>query len=86
MWSRDGHGLFFWNEDKIMGVEVRLKPTFAAGPPRMLFKGNFIDVDVAPDGRRFLIVNPDPEESGPVHFKVVLNWFEDVSRRVPGAR
>jgi len=28
---------------------------------------------------------PNPAESGPAHVNVVLNWFEEVRRRVPGA-
>jgi hypothetical protein len=32
------------------------------------------------------MIKPDPAESGPVHVNVVLNWFEEVKRRVPGAR
>jgi len=28
----------------------------------------------------------DPAESGPAQVKVVLNWFEEVERRVPGAK
>ncbi len=32
----------------------------------------------------FLMIRPDPAESGPAHVNVVLNWFEEVKRRVPG--
>lgn len=32
------------------------------------------------------MVKADPDESGPAHVKVVLNWFEEVKRRVPGAK
>jgi len=73
---------------------VELKPTFGAGRPRMLFEGPYgrwgVDTgssyDVSPDGMHFLMINPDPAESGPAHVKVVLNWFEEVKRRVAGAR
>ena len=75
----------------MMVVDVETKPTFRAGRPRTLFEGRFLNYDVnaydvAPDGARFLMIKPDPAESGPIHVKVVLNWFEEVKRRVPGAK
>ncbi len=74
----------------MMVVDVETKPTFRAGRPRMLFEGQFSTrrqrYDVAPDGTRFLMIKPDPAESGPAHVNVVLNWFEEVKRRVPGAK
>ena len=77
-----------------MAVDVKLKPTFSASQPRPLFEGRYLreshedakDYDVSPDGQRFLMIKPDPAESGPAHVKVVLNWFEEVKRRVPGTR
>ncbi len=89
-WAQSGRELFFRSGDKIMAVDVETKPTFRAKPPRPLFEGShFISGDdtyeVAPDGR-FLMIKPDPDESGPAHVKVVTNWFEEVQRRVPGAK
>jgi hypothetical protein len=72
-----------------MTVDVEMKPTFRPGRPRMLFEGRFLDnarYDVSPDSQRFLMIKPDPAESGPAHVNVVLNWFEEVKRRVPGAK
>jgi serine/threonine-protein kinase len=86
-WSRNGRELFYRQDDKLMAVEVETKPTFRAGKPRMLFEGPYLgSYDVAPDGSRFLMIKEDPAESGPTHVNVVLNWFEEVKRRVPGAR
>ncbi len=42
--------------------------------------------DVTSDGTRFLMIKEDPAESGPAQVKIVLNWFEEVKRRVPGAK
>jgi len=75
----------------MMAVGVETKPTFRAGKPHVLFSSAYdtqeaSPYDVAPDGKRFLMIKPDPEESGPAHVKVVLNWFEEVKRRVPGAK
>ncbi|HSB63604.1 MAG TPA: hypothetical protein VLJ18_05525, partial [Thermoanaerobaculia bacterium] len=90
-WSRSGCELFYRNGNRMMAVGVELKPTFRAGRPQSLFEGSYYSFglsgsyDVAPDGR-FLMIRPDPEESGPAHVKVVLNWFEEVKRRCAGAR
>jgi hypothetical protein len=37
---------------------------------------------VAPDGRRFLILRPEPKAI-PTQINVVLNWFEELKARVP---
>jgi hypothetical protein len=38
--------------------------------------------DVGPDGR-FLMIRPSAEELAPPVVHVVLNWFEELKRRVP---
>ena len=73
----------------MMAVDVETKPTFRAGRPRTLFEGQFYDFGhLRRRARRprFLMIKPDPAESGPAHVNVVLNWFEEVKRRVPGAK
>ncbi len=53
----------------------------------MLFEWRFLrGYDVEPDETRFLTIKLDPEESGQARGMVVLNWFEEVKRRVPGAK
>ncbi len=39
--------------------------------------------DVAPDGRRFVMIKESEQESASVQINVVLNWFEELKRRVP---
>ncbi len=86
-WSRSGRELYYRHGDKMLMVDVETKPTFRPGRPRTLFEGRFLDsYDVSPDGARFLMIKEDAAELGPAHVKVVLNWFEEVKRRVPGAR
>jgi hypothetical protein len=86
-WSRSGRELFYRQDDKMMIVDVENLPTFRPGRPRTLFEGRFLNsYDVAPDGTRFLMIKPNPAEFGPAHVNVVLNWFEEVKRRVPGAK
>ena len=55
----------------------------------MLFHGNYGNsYDVAPDGKRFLMIKPPAAaaQSPTDQVTVVLNWFEELRRRVPMAR
>jgi len=66
-------------------------PSFSAGKPRMLFDGPYLPTtaslpfyDVSPDGQRFLMLKPvELQASAPTQINVVLNWFEELKRRVP---
>lgn len=90
-WNPKGGELFYrtgdqWN--RWMVVEIELEPTFIARSPRLLFEkassfsGVLSEYDVAPDGQRFLIVEP-MEEFESKQINVVLNWFEELERLVP---
>ena len=67
----------------MMAVGVETGAAFRPGTPRMLFEKFTSDYDVAPDGRRFLMLKPAATitDSGELH--VILNWFDDLRRRVP---
>jgi hypothetical protein len=41
-----------------------------------------MDYDVAPDGR-FLVIKPSADEVAPARLNVVLNWTDELTRRVP---
>ncbi len=81
-WRRDGKELFYISADsQMMAVEVATRPTFQSGTPHPLFQSDIVDTgirtgplswDVAPDGKRFLIVTPNSSEASPVN--IVLNW------------
>jgi eukaryotic-like serine/threonine-protein kinase len=97
-WSRDGRELFYMTAPSVGGqaaqttmmvVPVQLKPTFTAGTPRVLFQGrygvtaNIRGYDVAPDGRRFLMVQQ--EERPPTRLAdmiIVQNWIEELKQKV----
>jgi hypothetical protein len=87
IWSRDGRELFYRNGQKWMAVPVTLGPAFAAETPTLLFEGSYVNVgglsyDVAPDGGRFLLLEPaEPPAASVTHLNVVLNWFEDVKQK-----
>jgi Tol biopolymer transport system component len=98
-WSRDGRELFYVTATSIggqaaltrmMGVPVQLKPTFAAGTPRMLFQGRYgataqiRGYDVAPDGRRFLMVQQKERPPMRVAEMIIFqNWVVELRQKVP---
>jgi hypothetical protein len=93
-WNRNGRELFFRSGDRVMAADVSTQPTFSSGRPRMLFQGKYVRsdfpltgfaYDVSSDGQRFLMV----EETGgntAAQINVVLNWAEELKRRVPMKR
>jgi hypothetical protein len=48
--------------------------------------GTLTNYDVSHDGQRFLMLKPSEQETAPTQINVVLNWFEELRRRVPAAR
>jgi Tol biopolymer transport system component len=89
-WARSGE-LFYRNGNQLMAVETRTQPSspaiFSAGTPRLLFEGLYVassDYDVTADGQRFLMIKPVAQEgAAATQIHVVLNWFEELKRRVP---
>jgi Tol biopolymer transport system component len=80
-WSRDGKELFYFSGQKLMAVPVSVKPTFSYGPAVALFEapvqpGYTNDShrwQVAPDGKRFLLLTPETKAQGsPID--VLVNW------------
>ena len=91
-WSRNGRELFFRSGNKMMAVEVTTQPTFSAGKPKVLFAGQYLTVtpgltgtafDISPDGQRFLMVKETERATTNAQINVVLNWSEELKRRVP---
>lgn len=91
IWARNGREIFYRNGNQMMAVEITTEPTFSAGTPKMLFEGgNFqaavmsrAHYDVTPDGQRFVMIQLGGSDSAPAQINVVLNWFEELKRRVP---
>ena len=76
----------------MMAVPVSAEAVFSPGKPIELFEGRYAvdpfgndmhNYDVAPDGRRFVMIKESEQESASVQFNVVLNWFEELKRLVP---
>jgi len=89
VWSRDGRELFYRNGPRVFAVRVDTIRGFSAGKPVPLFQGpyvrNVLDYDVASDGR-FLMIRPGDEEMAPPDLHVVMNWVDELVRRVPPAK
>ena len=81
-WRRDGKELFFISPDwKMMAVDVSANAGFQSGTPHALFDTEMVDTgirtgpmswDVAPDGKRFLIISENA--AGSSSLNVILNW------------
>ena len=93
LWNPNGRELFYRSGNKMMAVDISNQPSFVAGKPRMLFEGPYLptpltnpNYDVSPDGQRFLMLKPvEQTQEAPTQINVVLNWFEELKRRVPTA-
>jgi serine/threonine protein kinase len=88
VWSTNGDELFYRNGDKWMVVSISTESEFTPGPPQVLFEGPYINVpglsyDVSPDAQRFLVLQPEYDDSDVRELHVVLNWFEELKRLAP---
>jgi hypothetical protein len=95
VWSRNGRELFYVGP----GAQILVVPytvedgSFVAGKPRvwcgkplpeMVRNGNTWPFDLAPDGTRFVILPmPKGAQETSAHITVLLNFFDELRRRVP---
>jgi len=84
-WARTGRELFYRNGDKMMAVDIQTSPAFRVGAPKLLFELHYgAGYDVAPDDKRFLMLKPAAGQNvGAGQLHIVVNWFEELRRRVP---
>ena len=90
LWSIDGSELFYREGRRMMSVSIDsesgLRPR-----PEVVFEGTYLppgaggrNYDVAPDGRFLMLKAADETgEAPPAQITVVLNWFEELTARVP---
>jgi len=88
VWSRNGHDLLYQSGGQIMAVSYSVKgDTFVYEKPRVwLAKLGGTAWDLAPDGKRVLVVTPadSPEAPKQDHEVVFLeNFFDELRRRAP---
>jgi Tol biopolymer transport system component len=89
VWAHNGHELFFRSGEKMMVAEITTQPSFRAATARLLFQGPYLrtpticpEYDVTLDDLHLLMVQPS-DEKPTTQFNVVLNWFNELKRRVP---
>ena len=81
LWARDGRELFFFSGEQLLSVPVNLAPVFSPGEPRPLFRlarpsaleGSDI-YDVAPDGKRFIVLDRQKDPDKAARLDVILNF------------
>jgi Tol biopolymer transport system component len=90
-WNRNGREIFYRSGNKMMAVDVTTQPSFSAGKPHALFEAEYMptpasfpNYDVSADGQKFLVLKPNqPAGVASTQINVVLNWTEELKRRVP---
>jgi len=96
VWRRSGGEFFYRNGDSMMLVAVSTDSTFTAGRPQELWKGHYShgmstscgapgltssNYDVTADGKRFLMVKDEDQDSATSkQIVVVLNWADELNR------
>ncbi|MFN7936898.1 MAG: protein kinase [Bryobacteraceae bacterium] len=80
-WSRDGKELFYLSGEQVLtAVPVKTTGRFEAGTPRPLFRVRFLlgssalAYDVSADGKRFVVIRNEKEETETHPITVVVNW------------
>jgi serine/threonine-protein kinase len=94
-WSRSARALFYesLSDDRIMVADyTATADSFSASKPRVAASAPMIDAagvpnwDLAADGKRFVVFPaPDPAagDRGSVHVTFLLNFFDELRRRIP---
>ena len=86
VWRRDGRELFYRNlRGEMFAVPLTAGPGFAHEVPHRLFSGAglalqdfYRSYDIAPDGKRFLMVTSGGAESSAL--TVIFNWRQELQR------
>jgi hypothetical protein len=92
-WSNNRREFFYEAADnRIMAVDYTVNgDSFAPGKPRLwsdrqLFYAGNTNLDLARDGKRFAVLalpETAPGEKGSVHITMLLNFFDELKRRIP---
>ncbi len=98
VWRRSGGELFYRNDDSMMVVPVSTASGFRAGHPQELWKGHYShgmstscgppgltssNYDVTPDGKRFLMIKDEDQDSAKsTQIVVALGWADELNRMV----
>jgi eukaryotic-like serine/threonine-protein kinase len=95
VWARSGDELFYVAADgTVQGVRVDGSSSWRSSTPTKVLQGDYVlsnpaapgrTFDIAPDGKRFLVVKAASGDDAPApqKFVIVEHWFEELKRLVP---
>lgn len=70
-----------------MAVSFINERELRVGKPQFLFEGNYIggsiwgrNYDIAPDGKRFIMITDEGQGVKPTQIYIILNWLEELKR------
>ena len=94
VWSPSGRDVYYVTADgKMMSVAVDTTRGFTAAAPVELFDASAYylgsigrNYDVAPDGKRFIMIRDTAGDQATQSLTVILNWTEELRRRAPAKR
>ncbi len=83
-WAPKGGEIFYRSADAMMAAPIRTQPDLSVGTARALFPDRYDrwgredgsrDYDVAPDGKRFLVIkNQEPSQQPVTQLNLIANW------------
>jgi hypothetical protein len=82
-WSGNGELFFVDASGRLIAVEIQSSPTLRVGQPKALFEGATGGFESAAGGQRFLMPRPIVADAKPSELHIVVNWVDDLRRRVP---
>ena len=84
-WGLTSRELFYRRGDELIAATLDMNPA-----PRVLASTTLFEsqsqanrYDVAPDGKRFLVLEPIESTNDPARIHVVLNWLDELERQLP---
>ncbi|MBT8400051.1 MAG: serine/threonine-protein kinase [Rhodothermia bacterium] len=86
VWSPDGKTIYYYSGNRVMAAAVETTPAFRrVGVPKIVFeRSNVLDLDLHPDGDRFLLlVRATTGTDTGARVRVVENWFEELKEIAP---
>ncbi|MHC4510216.1 MAG: TolB family protein [Planctomycetota bacterium] len=88
VWDASGKTLYYRSGNTMKAVAIEVEPSFSLGESSDLFtewaaRNKIVrNYDFDSVNRRFIMVKPLQEESAPTQINVVLNWFEELERKI----
>jgi serine/threonine-protein kinase len=95
LWNPNGRELlYFRSTGTLLAARVEPGASFKAEAPQVVFQGPYVapigarNYSVSRDGSRFLMIKNVATDSNasPPQLHIVLNWFEELKRRVPAGK